>query len=307
MRQLKITRSITNQENESLEKYLQEMGGMILLNQNEEADLAKKIKQDNNDEEAQEAFEKLTKANLRFVISVAKQYQNNGLSLSDLINEGNIGLMKAAKRFDETRGFKFISYAVWWIRQSILVALVEQPRIVRLPLNKVNLINDVEKIFTRLEQEFERKPSSEEMAEVLEVSLEEIEMALRIRARNISIDAPFNDSFLNPFWGSVGEGASEDFSLLNILSNDEEPLDKTMIKNELKEEIKKILKILNKQQKEVVVKYFGLNSSFSQTPGSISDDLDLTPERVRQIIEKAIKRLKKELKPLGSHLRSYLG
>lgn len=288
MRQLKITKSITNRESQSLEKYLQEIGKVDLLMPEEEVELAKRIKQ--ND---QEALEKLTKANLRFVVSVAKQYQNQGLSLSDLINEGNLGLIKAAQRFDETRGFKFISYAVWWIRQSILQALAEQSRIVRLPLNKVGSLNKINKAFSSLEQEFEREPSPDELAEVLKIGSEEVQTTLGIAARHVSVDAPFVDG--------------EDNSLLDVLENPntirtDAELD---YKESLKREIERSLSTLTERQRDVVKLYFGIGIEHSMSLEDIGARFTLTRERVRQIKDKAINKLRSTSR--SKLLKAYLG
>jgi len=288
MRQLKITKSITNRESQSLEKYLQEIGKVDLLTPEEEVDLAKRIKQQD-----QEALERLTKSNLRFVVSVAKQYQNQGLSLSDLINEGNLGLIKAAQRFDETRGFKFISYAVWWIRQSILQALAEQSRIVRLPLNKVGSLNKINKAFSRLEQEFEREPSSEELAEMLDIATEEVETTLGVAARHVSMDAPFVDG--------------EDNSLLDVLENPNTPrADAFLDYNEsLRNEIERSLSTLTDRQSDVIKLYFGIGVDHPMSLEDIGDRFGLTRERVRQIKDKAINKLRTASK--SKLLKSYLG
>ena len=275
MRQLKITKSITNRESQSLEKYLQEIGKVDLITPEEEVQLAIKIKQGD-----QRALEKLTKSNLRFVVSVAKQYQNQGLSLSDLINEGNLGLIKAAQRFDETRGFKFISYAVWWIRQSILQALAEQSRIVRLPLNKVGLSNKISKAYSQLEQEFEREPSTEELAELLEIGTEEVETTLGVAARHVSVDAPFVDS--------------EDNSLLEILENPNSvAADADLYHGEsLRCEIERSLSTLTDRQSDVIMLYFGIGVSNPMSLEDIGEKFSLTRERVRQIKDKAITKLR---------------
>ena len=288
MRQLKITKSITNRESQSLEKYLQEIGKVDLLTPEEEVDLAKKIKQGD-----QESLEKLTKANLRFVVSVAKQYQNQGLSLSDLINEGNLGLIKAAQRFDETRGFKFISYAVWWIRQSILQALAEQSRIVRLPLNKVGSLNKINKAFSQLEQEYEREPSSDELAEVLKIATEEVETTLGVAARHTSIDAPFVEG--------------EDNSLLDVLENGNTPrTDKDLdYRESLSQEIERSLSTLTDRQKDVIKLYFGIGVEHSMSLEDIGEKFGLTRERVRQIKDKAINKLRTAKK--SKLLKAYLG
>jgi RNA polymerase primary sigma factor len=288
MRQLKITKSITNRESQSLEKYLQEIGKVDLLTPEEEVDLAKKIKQGD-----QEALEKLTKANLRFVVSVAKQYQNQGLSLSDLINEGNLGLIKAAQRFDETRGFKFISYAVWWIRQSILQALAEQSRIVRLPLNKVGSLNKINRAFSELEQEFEREPSPEELAEVLEIPTDEVETTLSVAARHVSMDAPFVDG--------------EDNSLLDVLENGNTPSTDTRLEyNEsLRKEIERSLNTLTERQCDVIKLYFGIGVEHPMSLEDIGEKFGLTRERVRQIKDKAINKLRSASR--SKLLKNYLG
>ena len=275
MRQLKITKSITNRESQSLEKYLQEIGKVDLLTPEEEVDLATRIKQGD-----QIALEKLTKANLRFVVSVAKQYQNQGLSLSDLINEGNLGLIKAAQRFDETRGFKFISYAVWWIRQSILQALAEQSRIVRLPLNKVGSLNKINKAFSELEQQYEREPSAEELADQLEISSDEVETTLGVAARHVSMDAPFVEG--------------EDNSLLDVLENNSMPGTDTHLEyaDSLRREIERSLSTLTDRQADVIKLYFGIGCEHPMSLEDIGDKFGLTRERVRQIKDKAINKLR---------------
>lgn len=288
MRQLKITKSITNRESQSLEKYLQEIGKVDLITPEEEVNLAIRIKQGD-----QRALEKLTKANLRFVVSVAKQYQNQGLSLSDLINEGNLGLIKAAQRFDETRGFKFISYAVWWIRQSILQALAEQSRIVRLPLNKVGLSNKISKAYSQLEQEFEREPSPDELATILEINTEEVEATLGVAARHVSMDAPFIDG--------------EDNSLLDVLANPnavsaDEELDHH---DSLRREIERSLSTLTDRQKDVIMLYFGIAVEHPMSLEDIGEKFGLTRERVRQIKDKAITKLRTTSR--SKLLRNYLG
>lgn len=288
MRQLKISKQITNRESQSLDKYLQEIGKVELLTPDEEVELARRIKQGD-----QVALEKLTKANLRFVVSVAKQYQNQGLSLGDLINEGNLGLIKAAKRFDETRGFKFISYAVWWIRQSILQALAEQSRIVRLPLNRVGALNKIGKAFSKLEQEFEREPSPEEISEVLEnMSEDEISDTLKISGRHVSVDAPFVQG--------------EENRLLDVLENDAEPVpDNALINESLSKEVERALSTLTQREAEVIRLYFGIGVEHSLTLEEIGEKFDLTRERVRQIKEKAIRRLRHTSRSKG--LKTYLG
>lgn len=288
MRQLKITKSITNRESQSLEKYLQEIGKVDLLTPEEEVELAKRIKQGD-----QAALEKLTKANLRFVVSVAKQYQNQGLSLSDLINEGNLGLIKAAQRFDETRGFKFISYAVWWIRQSILQALAEQSRIVRLPLNKVGSLNKINKAFSELEQEYEREPSSDELAETLEIPTEEVETTLGVAARHVSMDAPFVEG--------------EDNSLLDVLENSSTPgTDQALdYKESLRKEIERSLSTLTERQCDVIKLYFGIGVEHPMSLEDIGEKFGLTRERVRQIKDKAINKLRSASR--SKLLKHYLG
>src|SRR6202142_832792 len=274
MRQLKITKSITNRDSASLDKYLQEIGREELITAEEEVVLAKKIKDGD-----QSALEKLTRANLRFVVSVAKQYQNQGLSLPDLINEGNLGLIKAAKRFDETRGFKFISYAVWWIRQSILQALAEQSRIVRLPLNRVGALNKIGKAFSSLEQEFEREPSADELAEQLDMSLYEVSDTLKISGRHLSMDAPF--------------AQGEDNRLLDVIQDERQPAPDSILMDEsLKEEEQRPLATLSDREAEVIRLYFGLQREHSLTLEEIGEKFNLTRERVRQIKEKAIRRLR---------------
>lgn len=288
MRQLKITKSITNRESQSLEKYLQEIGKVELISPEEEVKLAGLIKQGN-----QAALDKLTKANLRFVVSVAKQYQNQGLSLPDLINEGNLGLIKAAQRFDETRGFKFISYAVWWIRQSILQALAEQSRIVRLPLNKVGLTNKIQKAFSQLEQEYEREPSPEELAELLELETEEVSATLGIAARHVSMDTPLSEG--------------EDNTLVDVLENPNAEHANTNIehKESLKQEIERSMKMLTERQKEVICYFFGIGVDHPMSLEDIGDKFNLTRERVRQIKDKAITKLRTNSR--SKALRGYLG
>ena len=286
MRQLKITKSITNRESASLDKYLQEIGKEELISVEEEVELAQRIKKGDK-----EALEKLTKANLRFVVSVAKQYQNQGLSLPDLINEGNLGLIKAAEKFDETRGFKFISYAVWWIRQSILQALAEQSRIVRLPLNQVGSLNKINKAFARFEQEHERTPSAEELANELELPKEKVTDTLRVAGRHISVDAPFADG--------------EDNSLLDVLVNADSPnADRGLINESLATEVDRALEILTERERDIIRYFFGIGCS-EMTLEEIGEKFDLTRERVRQIKEKAIRKLRQSTR--SSILRSYLG
>ena len=286
MRQLKITKSITNRESASLDKYLQEIGKEELISVEEEVELAQRIRKGD-----QEALEKLTKANLRFVVSVAKQYQNQGLSLPDLINEGNLGLIKAAEKFDETRGFKFISYAVWWIRQSILQALAEQSRIVRLPLNQVGSLNKINKAFARFEQEHERTPSAEELATELELPKEKVTDTLRVAGRHISVDAPFADG--------------EDNSLLDVLVNTDSPnADRGLINESLTTEVERALEILTEREQDIIRYFFGIGCS-EMTLEEIGEKFDLTRERVRQIKEKAIRKLRTSSR--SSLLKSYLG
>lgn len=284
MRQLKISKQITNRESQSLDKYLQEIGKVDLLTPDEEVDLAKRIHDGD-----QEALDILTNANLRFVVSVSKQYQNQGLSLGDLINEGNLGLIKAAQRFDETRGFKFISYAVWWIRQSILQALAEQSRIVRLPLNRVGSLNKISKASMELEQKYERDPSPEELAQALDVTSTEVIETLRVASRHMSMDAPF--------------AQNEDNTLYDVLENTQQKKpDSGLMSDSLKREIERVLYTLNEREANVVKLYFGLNDKHPLTLEEIGEKFNLTRERVRQIKEKAIKRLRhsdrtKSLKP----------
>lgn len=285
MRQLKITKSITNRESASLDKYLQEIGREELISVNEEVELAQRIKKGDR-----AALEKLTKANLRFVVSVAKQYQNQGLSLPDLINEGNLGLIRAAKKFDETRGFKFISYAVWWIRQSILQALAEQSRIVRLPLNQVGSLNKITKEMARFEQENERRPSTEEIAERLDMAVEKVSDTIQVSGRHISVDAPFVEG--------------EDNSLLDVLNNEDSPMaDATLNQESLSKEVDRALCQLYDREREILKMFFGIGYP-EMTLEEIGAKFDLTRERVRQIKEKAIKRLKGQKSKL---LKSYLG
>ena len=287
MRQLKITKQVTNRETASLDKYLQEIGKVELISAEEEVELAQRIKQGDK-----VALEKLTKANLRFVVSVAKQYQNQGLSLPDLINEGNLGLIKAAQRFDETRGFKFISYAVWWIRQSILQALAEQSRIVRLPLNKIGSINKINKTYAKLEQEFEREPNAEEIAEVLEITEQEVKESMKNAGRHISMDAPLVQD--------------EDNTMYDVLKSEEAPTPETeLLYESLRKEIDRAISTLTQREQDVVRLYFGLNGSHPMTLEEIGEKFDLTRERVRQIKEKAIRRLKHTSR--SKILKSYLG
>jgi len=286
MRQLKITKSITNRESASLDKYLQEIGKEELITVEEEVELAQRIKKGDH-----AALEKLTRANLRFVVSVAKQYQNQGLSLPDLINEGNLGLIKAAEKFDETRGFKFISYAVWWIRQSILQALAEQSRIVRLPLNQVGSLNKINKAFSKFEQEHERKPSPEELAETLELPAEKVADTLKVSGRHISVDAPFVDG--------------EDNSLLDVLPNSDSPnADKKLMMESLSREIDRSLATLTERESDIIRLFFGIGCQ-EMTLEEIGERFGLTRERVRQIKEKAIRRLRHTSR--SKLLKSYLG
>ena len=286
MRQLKITKSITNRESASLDKYLQEIGREDLITVEEEVELAQRIKKGDH-----AALEKLTRANLRFVVSVAKQYQNQGLSLPDLINEGNLGLIKAAEKFDETRGFKFISYAVWWIRQSILQALAEQSRIVRLPLNQVGSLNKINKAFSRFEQENERRPSPEELADSLDLPAEKVADTLRVSGRHISVDAPFVEG--------------EDNSLLDVLVNDDSPIaDRTLINESLSTEVERALSTLTERERDIIKLFFGINTQ-EMTLEEIGEKFGLTRERVRQIKEKAIRRLRHSSR--SKLLKTYLG
>jgi len=287
MRQLKIIKQVTNRETVSLDKYLHEIGKVDLLSPEEEVTLARKLK--DGDEEA---LNRLVKANLRFVVAVAKQYQNQGLSLPDLINEGNLGLIKAAQRFDETRGFKFISYAVWWIRQSILQALAEQARIVKLPLNKIGSINKVNKAFTDLEQRYEREPSVEEIAEVLELASDDIKEALRSSNRHVSMDAPLTQD--------------EDSNMYDVILSPDSPApDRGLLNDSLRKEIERALATLTPREANIIRLYFGLNGKHPHTLEEIGEEFDLTRERVRQIKEKAIKRLKQTTR--SKILKSYLG
>ena len=287
MRQLKITKQVTNRETASLDKYLQEIGKVELITADEEVELAQRIRQGDRI-----ALEKLTKANLRFVVSVSKQYQNQGLSLPDLINEGNLGLIKAAQRFDETRGFKFISYAVWWIRQSILQALAEQSRIVRLPLNKIGSINKINKTYAKLEQEFEREPNAEEIAEVLDLTEAEVKESMKNAGRHVSMDAPLVQD--------------EDKNMYDVLKSDEVVTPEAeLLYESLRKEIDRAISTLTQREADVVRLYFGLNGSHPMTLEEIGEKFDLTRERVRQIKEKAIRRLKHTSR--SKILKSYLG
>ena len=286
MRQLKITKSITNRESESLEKYLQEIGREELLSTDEEVELAQRIRKGDR-----KALERLTKANLRFVVSVAKQYQNQGLSLPDLINEGNLGLIKAAEKFDETRGFKFISYAVWWIRQSILQAIAEQSRIVRVPLNQVGSVNKINRMLNKFEQENERRPSSVEISEQTDIPQEKVDEAIMVNSRHVSVDAPFVDG--------------EDNSLLDVLVNDDAPMaDRQLVIESLRSEIATILKTLNERERNVITAFYGIGQP-EMTLEEIGNKFGLTRERVRQIKEKAIRRLRNSTN--NKLLKSYLG
>ena len=286
MRQLKITKSITNRESASLDKYLQEIGREELITVEDEVELAQRIRKGD-----QEALEKLTRANLRFVVSVAKQYQNQGLSLPDLINEGNLGLIKAAEKFDETRGFKFTSYAVWWIRQSILQALAEQSRIVRLPLNQVGSLNKINKALNKFEQENERMPSPDELADILDIPREKIADTLRVSGRHVSVDAPFIDG--------------EDNSLLDVLVNNDSPnADRGLVNESLNKEIERALSTLTERERDIVKDFFGIGTS-EMTLEEIGEKFGLTRERVRQIKEKAIRRLRNSNR--SKLLKSYLG
>jgi RNA polymerase primary sigma factor len=288
MRQLKISKSITNRESESLEKYLQEIGRVELISPEEEVNLAKLIKQGD-----QKALDKLTRANLRFVVSVAKQYQNQGLTLPDLINEGNLGLIKAAQRFDETRGFKFISYGVWWIRQSIMQALAEQSRIVRLPLNKVGLTNRISRAYSHLEQEFERAPSLEELASYLNVDIEEVSATMSVAARHVSVDSPLSDG--------------EDNTLIDVLANgNADSADKQiMFKDSLHLEIQRSLTMLTPRQREVICSVYGIGVDQAISLEELGERYGLTRERVRQIKDKALEKLKSYS---GTHLlKEYMG
>ncbi len=289
MRQLKIIKQVTNRETASLDKYLQEIGRVDLITAEEEVELAQRIKAGDKI-----ALEKLTKANLRFVVSVSKQYQNQGLSLPDLINEGNLGLIKAAQRFDETRGFKFISYAVWWIRQSILQALAEQSRIVRLPLNKIGSINKINKAYSTLEQRYERPPSAQELADLLEIPVEEVKQSLQNSGRHLSMDAPLKD------------GDESSSNMYDVLQSSESPSpEKELMHESLRKEIERSLKTLTQREADVIRLYFGLNGKNALTLEEIGERFDLTRERVRQIKEKAIRRLKHTSR--SKILKSYLG
>lgn len=286
MRQLKISKSITNRESASLDKYLQEIGHEELLSVDEEVELAQKIKKGDR-----RALERLTRANLRFVVSVAKQYQNQGLSLPDLINEGNVGLIKAAEKFDETRGFKFISYAVWWIRQSILQAIAEQSRIVRLPLNQVGSVNKINRELNKFEQEHERRPSVDEIADRIDLPEDKIEEAMKVNNRHVSMDAPFVDG--------------EDNSLLDVLADNDMPMaDKALVQESLRKEIDRAIELLNDSEQKVVRAFFGIGSP-EMTLEEIGEKYNLTRERVRQIKEKAIRRLRHNTK--NKLLKTYLG
>ncbi len=287
MRQLKIVKSITNRNTASLDKYLQEIGREELITADEEVQLARRIKAGDN-----EALEKLTKANLRFVVSVAKQYQNQGLSLPDLINEGNVGLIKAARRFDETRGFKFISYAVWWIRQSILQALAEQSRIVRLPLNQVGSLNKIRKVSTQLEQKFERRPSAREIAKEMDVSEQKIDTAMKISTRSVSMDAPIIPD--------------EDTKLIDMMApSDSKGTDEELMQQSLRHEIQRSLSTLSEKERDVINLYYGIGKNHGLTLEEIGAKFDLTRERVRQIKEKAIRRLRHTSR--SRLLKAYLG
>lgn len=287
MRQLKITKSITNRTERSLDKYLQEIGKEELITAEDEVELARRIKQGD-----QKALEKLTRANLRFVVSVAKQYQNQGLSLPDLINEGNLGLIKAAQRFDETRGFKFISYAVWWIRQSILQAIAEHSRIVRLPLNQVGSINKLNKAFSKLEQEFEREPTEQELARLMDLPEDKIKDSFLIGGRHVSMDQPLVQG--------------EESTMYDVMENRDSPkADEALLKESLRLEIERTLNILTEREKEIIIMFFGIGMNHGLTIDEIGEKFDLTRERVRQIKEKALKRLRQSNR--SKVLRNYLG
>ncbi len=287
MRQLKITKQVTNRETPSLDKYLQEIGRVALLSPEDEVELARKIKKGD-----EKSLHKLVSANLRFVVSVSKQYQNQGLSLPDLINEGNMGLMKAARRFDETKGFKFISYAVWWIRQAILQALAEQARIVRLPLNKIGAVNKVNNVSARLEQKFEREPTHQEIAQELELAPEDVKEAIKHNNKHVSMDQPMKDD--------------EDSDFYDVMMSEDSPHpDKKLIHESLQMEIERTLSVLTPREADIIRLYYGLNGKGTQTLEEIGAELTLTRERVRQIKEKAIKRLR--CSPRNKILRNYLG
>ncbi|HBS86758.1 MAG: RNA polymerase subunit sigma [Bacteroidetes bacterium GWF2_38_335] len=287
MRQLKITKQVTNRDTPSLDKYLHEIGKEVLVTAEEEVELARRIKIGD-----QAALNKLIKANLRFVVSVSKQYQNQGLSLPDLINEGNVGLIKAAQRFDETRGFKFISYAVWWIRQSILQSLAEQARIVRLPLNKIGTINRINRVFSKLEQEFEREPSHDEVAVAMEMAPDDIKESMKTTSRHVSMDAPLTEG--------------EDSNMYELISAKDTPLpDRELITESLRKEIERALSTLTQREADIIRLYYGLNDKAQHTLEEIGEEFDLTRERVRQIKEKAIRRLKHTSR--CKNLKSYLG
>lgn len=286
MRQLKITQSITNRESQSLDKYLHEIGKVDLITAEEEVILAQRIREGD-----QVALEKLTKTNLRFVVSVAKQYQNQGLTLGDLINEGNLGLIKAAKRFDETKGFKFISYAVWWIRQSILQAIAEQSRIVRLPLNQVGSLSKISKAFSKLEQAYEREPSPEELADILETTVDKVSDTLSNSGRHVSMDAPFVQG--------------EENTLLDVLENADPDTDSSLIDESLSEEIKRSLSTLTEREREIIMLFFGIGSNHALSLEEIGEKFSLTRERVRQIKDKALQRLRHTSR--SKILKSYLG
>lgn len=288
MRQLKITQSITNRESASLEKYLQDIGKEQMVSPQEEVELAQRIKQGD-----QAALDKLTRANLRFVVSVAKQYQNQGLSLPDLINEGNLGLIKAAQRFDETKGFKFISYAVWWIRQSILQAIAEQSRMVRLPLNQIGALNKVKKAFSKLEQEYQREPSPEEISEMIELSRDQVREVLKVNNKPVSMDAPFDNN-------------EDNNTLLDVMSNDDTPMaDSTLLNESLTEDINRSLSTLSPREGEIIKMFFGIGTRHSMSLDEIGNQMNLTRERVRQIKENALRRLKHNTRN-SKLLKSYL-
>ena len=288
MKQLKITKQFTNRESKSLDQYLQEIGKVDLLTPDQEIELAIKIRSGDK-----RALDSLTKANLRFVVSVAKQFQNQGLSLGDLINEGNLGLIKAAQRFDETRGFKFISYAVWWVRQSIMQAIADQSRIVRLPLNRVGSLSKISKAYRDLEQEYERKPTTTELAGILDMTQEDVAYAMQISGRHVSMDAPFS-------------GDDDKNSLMDVLPNDDQPSPDTILMREsLKKEVENALSTLSEKEAKVLRLYFGIDAERSATLEEIGEKFDLTRERVRQIKEKALRRLKHNAK--SKNLKAYLG